>query len=320
MERKMSFELQQLLILKQRTDLGDRQQHYQNLLKGYQGEREMDRLFTEFAPGIECLDDLTLHFRQVTVQIDKIALSRNCVLPFDMKFYEGQYELKDNNWYKNNFMMTHNINEQLRTVIRFLQNAYFQAHAPFEVKGVLAFMNQAATIKLHDDIPETMLQYHEIPGFLMQLEPTQNFQWNKILQPFIIPSICPKLPAVDLNIVKKGICCRHCHQFTLKEKRYYQVCERCGHREPKLSSYARTVCDYGVLFPEKDLKRKELEIFFGEEVNKTLLKRVLNQYFELKKHRGHMSVHENKKELFQYCFCDQADHFQKLEKKIQWKC
>ncbi|HLQ39423.1 MAG TPA: nuclease-related domain-containing protein [Tetragenococcus sp.] len=318
MKRKMSFQLQHLTILKQRIALGKKQLIYQKLLKGYQGETEMDRLFNFHAPKVAYLDDLTLKFCDTIVQVDKIALSTNTVLPFDMKFYEGEYELKNNDWYKNNFVMTHNINEQLRRVIRVLQNAYLQAHAPFEVKGVLAFMNRAAQIKICDNIPETILQYHEIPAFLMQLKPTQNFQWEKILQPFIIPSIRPKMPAVELESLKKGICCRKCQHFTLEEKRYYLLCKQCGHKEPKHSSYVRTVCEYGVLFAEKNLKRKKLEIFFGEDVNVHLLKRVLNQYFQPTQARGHMASYINKALLFPYWFEDQADHFKNLEKQTKW--
>ncbi|GEQ50647.1 hypothetical protein TK11N_24990 [Tetragenococcus koreensis] len=98
-KRKMAHELQQLYILSQRISSFKEDFRYQNLYHGYLGEIYLDQLVQIFGEKFEYLDDLTLVFKETTVQIDKIFIVNNTIFLIDMKYYQGHYIFQNNNWY-----------------------------------------------------------------------------------------------------------------------------------------------------------------------------------------------------------------------------
>lgn len=319
-KRKMSHELQQLHILNQRLPLADEKFHYRNLYHGYLGEIYLDQLVETFGEKFECLDDITLTFKKTTVQIDKILIANNTVLLLDMKYYQGHYIFQNNNWYKNEKILLNDIFDQLRKARRVLQNIFDQHHLPLKVEGVLAFMNPRATIEIMDNTAEKVLFYPDIPNWLYELntlasKPTVK-NWQEVLQRYCVPAFkSPKnIPVENIKNFKKGICCRSCHSFDTTEKKHFIVCA-CGHREPKETACTRTICEFGVLFHDHDLKRKPLQFFFGNAINPYYLAFILRKHFPVAKRAGHMSTRENKGMLFEYWFEDEMDHFHSLENR-----
>ncbi|HLQ40516.1 MAG TPA: nuclease-related domain-containing protein [Tetragenococcus sp.] len=316
----MNLQLQQLFLLQQRARLDNYQKNiYLRLSKGYRGEMKMDQLFERHAEKVEYLDDLTLHFQGTTVQIDKLALSKDTVQIFDMKFYQGKYSFENGEWYYGNQLLAHNILEQLRQAVRLVKGVFTQAELDLKVVGILAFMNEAAEIIIQDEIAETILQHDQIASYLASLKPTKNWKWKKVLQPFMRPAINQPLTNIQLKNLKKGICCRHCHSLNTYESRYTLNCQDCGHKEPKQTAYNRTICEFGCLFPAEELKKGRLIEFFGKNVNISYLNRTLRKYFELIKNTGPTSAYVNKAVSFEEWFAADSNHFQTLEKRTQWR-
>lgn len=319
-KRKMSHELQQLYLLDQRIPLAEEKFRYQNLYHGYLGEIYLDQLVETFGEKFESLDDITLTFEGTTVQIDKILIINHTVLLIDMKYYQGHYIFKNNNWYKNGKILLNNIFEQLRKAQRVLQNIFDKHHLPLKVEGVLAFMNPQATIEIIDDVTETVLFYRDIPHWLYELN-TQETRptvknWKETLQRYCVPAFksSKSIPIENIKVFKKGICCRSCHGFDTTEKGHFIVCA-CGHWEPKETACTRTVCEFGVLFHDRELKRKQLQLFFGDSINPHYLAFILRKHFPVAKRAGHMSTRENKGIMFEYWFEDEMAYFRSLEKR-----
>jgi len=318
-KRKMAHELQQLYILSQRISSFKEDFRYQNLYHGYLGEIYLDQLVQIFGEKFEYLDDLTLVFKETTVQIDKIFIVNNTIFLIDMKYYQGHYIFQNNNWYKNGKILLKNIFEQLRKAQRVVQNIFDQHHLPLKVEGVLAFMNPDATIEIMDNVAEKVLFYQDIPNWLYELNTYKTTSdvknWKAILQHYCVPAFKSqkRIPIEDIKYFKKGICCRSCHGFQTSENHNFIVCS-CGHREPKVTACARTICEFGVLFHDRELKRKELQLFFGDSINPRYLAFILSKYFPVAKRAGHMSTRKNKGILFEYWFEDEMDYFHSLEK------
>lgn len=322
-KRKMSHELQWYHVLNQRTSTREGKFRYENLYHGYLGESYLDQLVEIFGENLDYLDDLTLAFQEATIQIDKILVANDTLWLLDMKYYQGHYIFQNNNWYKNGKILLTNILEQLRKAQRVAQNILNKHQIPLKVVGVLAFMNPKANIEIIDQVPEKILFYQEIASWLYELNsgPILNTsdQWKSALLRYAVPSFKTQksLPMENLKNLRKGICCRSCHGFQITEKRHFVVCSY-GHWEPKETAYTRTVCDFGVLFHDQELKKKQLKEFFGASVNLHYLTFILDKHFPVAKNTGHTSTRKNKGILFEYWFENEMDYFNSLENRKNW--
>lgn len=292
------------------------------LEKGFDGESEMDRQVNKFlAEDILILDDITLEYHGSLVQIDKIIIVGNILYLIDMKNYQGNYRLENNNWYYEGKILPYNILEQLRRAVRVVIGILQDHGVLLEVKGVLAFTNRNSCITIKDSISEIVLQHADIDLWLSRLNQQSHqscYACKTILRQYTVePYPCDK--RTHLNELQPGICCPNCHGFSMTESEYVMTCS-CHFVEVKEKSYARTICEYGVLFPDKDLRWKDLLLFFGSKVNTRYLKKILEIYFtpiriSKKRNLGHI----NKGVIFDYWFADLIDHFEQMKNRKHWK-
>lgn len=82
-----------------------------------------------------------------------------------------------------------------------------------------------------------------------------------------------------LDAMWPGICCSRCAGFLLEKKGGYFICS-CGVHEPRDHAILRTICEYGLLYPNENFKTANLLEFFGGELSKVTLLKVLNKYFK----------------------------------------
>lgn len=292
------------------------------LEKGFKGEVTMDAKVEKFLEkDFVVIDDLTLEYQGVVVQIDKIIIAGNTIYILDMKNYYGGYCLRGNNWYHEGEILTHNILEQLRRAVRLVSKLLKANHIYLEVKGVLAFIAPEGQVTVEDTIPEIVLSYADINLWLNQLNQEKFYSSHrkieKVFRQYEIEAY-PCRYRTQLAELRPGICCPHCHHFHMTETEFTMDCS-CGHIEVKAKAYLRTVCEYGVLFPEKNLYRKDLLKFFGEGANLQYLNKILLKYFtpiqiSPKRSLGHI----NKGTSFEYWFKDQTEHWKNLEKRKTW--
>ncbi|GMA46901.1 nuclease-related domain-containing protein [Tetragenococcus muriaticus] len=323
--RKKSHQLQWLQVLNQRYFLTEEEREtYQKLQRGYEGEKRLDQMVDEFlAPEIKSLDDLTLQYKNSVVQIDKILIVGQTICLMDMKYYQGDYVFKNNTWYIGKKILTNNIFEQIRRAARVLQNILNDNQIEMTVYGVLAFMNPNATINIVDETYETVLMFDEIPGWLLKLTDNDKSEKQSVQSVIQCYEIEPYRTTRTFDIEKidqlrKGICCANCHHYHMTEHKYKISCT-CGYSEAKLIAYSRTICEFGVLFHNQNLKFPELRKFFGENVNERFLKANLQQNFVLQKSPHSKAGYLNKGLLFDYWFEDEKEKFQKIQKRKNWK-
>jgi len=325
--RRKPHDLQWLETVDKRKQLNEEEQRaLQRLQKGFLGEQQMDKLVENFLAGkVTVIDDITLQYQSVIVQIDKILVVGNIVYIIDMKFYQGNYILQNNSWQRGGKKLPTNILDQLRRAVRVLENIFKEQQMNLQVRGVLAFLNPDSNIEIKDNIPEKVLTFNEIPLWLLELNKQALEEryphLQSVLFQYQIEDFRTKrqLTLDEEKHLQKGICCPRCHQFHTRQDKHTVVCS-CGHKEVKAIAYTRTVTEYGVLFHDRALSLKELKTFFGKDLQLFYLKYILKTYFvaiqsTTKKRFGH----KNKGVLFDYWFEDDMDYFKQLEKRKSWK-
>lgn len=324
--RKKPHQLQWLETMSQRTKLDTAQlSELQKLQRGFTGEQDMDRLIeTILGKNVDCLEDLTLEYQNSVVQIDKLLVIGSTLYLIDMKFYRGHYIFKNNEWYLGEKVLTSNNFEQLSRALRIIQNILRDHQTKLNVKGVLAFMNPESSLMVKDSIKETVLNFADIPTWLVQLR--QNIMensipnWKEIIQNYAINPYKTKrtFPQEKINLLQRGIRCKHCHQFLTKENKHTISCS-CGHIEAKETAFSRTICEYGVIFHDHNLKRIPLRIFFGQNLNQRYLDYILERHFHRITNGKTREGYYNKGIIFDYWFAEEKAYFEHLTVRKEWK-
>jgi len=323
--RKKPHELQWLDVLDQRYLLAKEElESFQKLQRGYEGEVQFDALVEYFFKEKQVsLDDITLRYKNSVVQIDKLLIIGHTVYLIDMKHYRGHYVFKNNTWYVGDKALTNNIFEQLRRAVRILQSIFNDNQIHLSVKGVLAFTNLHSVIEVKDEVDEEVLMTEEIPAWLLRLSNGDTTARHKVSQVLRHYTIAPYLTTRTFDIknlgqLKSGILCPHCHQAQMQEHRFTMNCQ-CGYKEAKDIAYRRTICEFGTLFYNYNIKRAQLRIFFGKNLNERYLKFILQKYFTLKDSHHAKAGYINKGVLFEYWFDKEMNTLEQLQKRTSWK-
>ncbi|MDN6641403.1 MAG: NERD domain-containing protein [Tetragenococcus sp.] len=324
--RRKSHKLQVLETLSTRKKLDPEQQALlQKLQRGIIGERNMDLLVESILGAeVDCLDDIILEYQGNVVQIDKLLIIGSIIYLIDMKFYRGHYIFKNGEWYLGEKILANNNFEQLRRAVRIIQNVLYDHQIPLKVQGVLAFMNPESSLTVEDSLKETVLNFADIPTWLLQLKQnTSNKQlqdWKSAIRNYeIAPYRTKKIfPLEKMDTLQKGICCPNCHQFNMNENRHTVSCP-CGYTEAKVIAFIRTICEYGVIFHNQNLTRSQLRIFFGQDLNERYLEYLLEKYFERLDSPNSRSGYKNEGIIFDYWFAEKKDYFERLAERKNWK-
>jgi len=324
--RRKSHDLQWLEVMEQRVTLDVSQRsELQKLQRGFIGEQNMDQLVEAIlGSDNDHLDDLTLEYQKSVVQIDKLLVIGSIIYLIDMKFYRGHYIYKNNEWHFGDKTLTNNNFEQLRRAARILQNILRDHQIPLKVQGVLAFMNPESSLTVESHLKETVLNFADIPAWLLQLKQNstnnQLSTWKKAVKNYEITPYRTKrfFPLEKINTLQKGICCPVCHQFKMNENKNTVSCV-CGYIEAKVIAFSRTICEYGVIFHDQNLKRSQLRIFFGQDLNERYLEYLLEKFFERLGGPNTRSGYQNKGILFEYWFAKKKDYFDHLSMRKNWK-
>ena len=287
------------------------------LEKGQEGEEKLIHyLQTYGAPHWTILRNLWLeHFGEF--ECDLLLLTRLGPIAFEIKNYSGQLTLQNNQYLLNGKVIGHNPFSQAQKVVTNLSNLL---QTPLE--GVLAFAGAHNPVELHDDVSGIdVLMRSEFPQYIRQLaqkerqaRPIDTTTLLKKLAPFEIgrPSKEKTLPGEIKTGVRRGIRCCHCSRFDLEIRKNYVICP-CGMHEPREEAIVRTICEYGVIYPERELTTQALTDFFAGEISKSTVFRYLTKHF--KQTGTYRSVkYQNPQRVFN----QQKPFFHLTEPKYMW--
>lgn len=133
--RPEKLELTLLKYLKSRMEFSyDQALNYNNLAKGYEGELKSDIWLKGLTEEWLILHDLLFEYHGSKFQIDTLIIAYEKIYLLDVKYFEGDYSIKDDKWYNPAGALQKNPLHQLErceTLLQKLMNA-LGFHYPIE--------------------------------------------------------------------------------------------------------------------------------------------------------------------------------------------
>lgn len=158
------------------------------------------------------------------------------------------------------------------------------------IQGALIFAGEHLILELADSINDIqVLMRNEFRNYIWQMTQTE----RNLVGPGLDIDACidwidqfraenpfkpEPISEETARQLRKGICCSHCGSFAINTRKSYVSCP-CGMHEPRENAIVRTICEYGVIYFDKELKTSELLAFFGEDVSRTTILNILNKHF-----------------------------------------
>ncbi|MCD2136498.1 nuclease-related domain-containing protein [Salinicoccus halitifaciens] len=284
-------------------------QDLKRLAAGFEGECELDRWLGEFGrPHWKIFKDIWIDAGGTT-QIDTLIVTGEGIHVFDVKNYSGELEYVDGKWWSGGRRLNKDIFIQLKRSMEKMGVMHHRLGGRGRLTGRIVFVGEHGRVHVKDAVDVEVVMRHDIRRMIHKL--IDDEQWNDVLdigetarlvEDFMIE--CPYKPRelddVEFGRLRWGVRCCACGGFGVLAKRYHIECG-CGHVEPKEKAVLRTICEYGVLRHERDLKINEVERFLGGIVSRRRLTEILRKNFKLLV-GGKYAKHENPCAEYQYTF------------------
>lgn len=280
---------QQLEILMKRSILSIEQQQTLNRMdSGYNGEHHLYKLLQN---ELHCnplqLFDLRLTINNSECQIDCLLFFQNeCVL-IEVKNFQGDYYIENNDWYTLSKKAIQNPLHQLHRTELLLKQFFTQHQIPLKIRSFVVFTHSE-------------FQLYQAPVNLPIVFPTQLKRFIRKLQhipcgspnrPIIkkfkahhlSTSSYEKLPLYDFSSLKKGVTCEACGGFMDIGENNNMKCLKCGQISPLEDSIMRNIYDFHTLFPTEKITVSLAAEWTGNLISNYRIRKILLQNCRLVK-------------------------------------
>lgn len=264
-------------------------QNLKRLAAGYEGECEFDDWLSDYGrPHWKIFKDIWIDAGGTT-QIDTLLVTGEGIYMFDVKNYSVALEYVDGKWFSGGKRLNKDIFIQQKRSMEKINLMHHRMGRPGGLYSSIVFINEHNDVKIVDDVDIEIMMRNDIKRKIHQIADEEN--WNgrvnieqaaRAIETFIIP--CPYKPReledAEFDRLHRGICCVRCSGFDMEVRRYHVRCG-CGHSESKEKAVLRTICEYGVLRHDRELKINEIEKFLGNVVSRRRLTDLLRKNFKL---------------------------------------
>lgn len=283
---RKSLSLQHFQSLEGRTTFTKEQSStFHRLTNGYNGEMKwahlvQDKLFSLF--------DLHLQSGESEFQLDHLLLSEQSLYLFEVKNFEGDYVLNDEQWYLSvskreirnplhqlsrshlllkQFLKQENIQVNIRPYLIFINPNFHLYHAPENTPIIFPGQIQRFSRQLNL-LPSPSATFH------------QQFK-SKLFRSHLAKSNYEQLPEYDYKQLKKGVLCHGCRRWmkAISSKRFF--CSICNKSYSNTEVILNNIRELLLLFPEKKLQVNLVYDWCGGLVSKRVLQRVMLDYLTL---------------------------------------
>jgi len=266
-------------------------EEYLRLEKGAAGEQDLVNYLKEYGEKHwMILRNVWLDFYG-EFEIDVLLITRAGLYSFEVKNYSGKLELVNSQCLMNGHSIGQNPFSQAQKIpIQLKELLKYQSNPP-KIQGVLTFIGENNRVQIQDQVSNIqVLCRNELMHYIWQIaQEERNYLGYPVeidavlaaLRPYEIgkPTKEKEIPSTAKENLRKGVRCSHCGSFDVHAENGYVICA-CGMYEPKEEAIVRTICEYGMIYNEKNLTTSELTKFFGGFVKSRTVSRYLNKYFE----------------------------------------
>ncbi|MGD7022580.1 nuclease-related domain-containing protein [Rossellomorea vietnamensis] len=287
--RVESDELRLLKILNARTTLPEKD--LKNLIaseKGYLGELKFDQWAIPLVNEIVFLNDLMLEHQGSKFQIDSCALASKTIFHFEVKNFEGDYQIKNGNWISPSGEEKKDPLIQLKRTESLIRQYTQQLGFHCNVESYLIFINPE--FYLYNPPNNPFIIYNPQLNRFMKKFQNRSLKLNKfdlklaekLCSHHIEESPYLRLPHCSFENLRKGILCTRCHGFYEASLGKSLVCKSCGGSELKSPAILRTVEEFKLLFPDEKVTTKRVQIMCGGIIDIKTIRRNLSGHFIMK--------------------------------------
>lgn len=225
-------------------------------------------------------------------ECDLLLITKSHIHPIEIKNYTGVVEFRESQCLVNGKKTGHNPITQAQRVTTNIEQIMQSSTLPLNIQGTLIFIGQHNEVLVHDSVNNLkIIRSNQLRNYIWQLvkeeqkyygipinkhEVVRHLEHFETDNPFTGHEISDEIK----KQVRLGICCSHCGSFDVDTGKSYVSCE-CGMYEPRENAIVRTICEYGVIYFDKELNTTELFNFFGGSISRRTLQKYLNNYFTM---------------------------------------
>jgi hypothetical protein len=258
-ERVESNELKIYQSLNSRNDLSAKEkQYYAGLEKGFVGEKIFDQWLEPVLGNKILLPDMQFMPNNTYFQADSILITSKPTFLFEVKNYEGDHILEGENLYRTDGSIAKNPLLQIKRNEPLLHSILKSIGYKDPIESFAIFVNPRFHLyNAPKDLPIIYPSQRE--RFVEKFKQTTSFlkkPHTHLARQLITKSISDnpyaKIPNYNYKELRKGIGCPSCGEFY---QDYYKVleCKLCGKSEIAKSAIVRSLREFKLLFPERNI-------------------------------------------------------------------
>lgn len=257
-------------------------------LKGYQGEKKFFNLLKKQLPSnATIVNNLRLIHDGNEFQIDSLLISEDCIYLFEIKNYEGDFIVNNDQWFI--FKDQNEIRNPLPQIERnefFFRKFIKQLGYNFPTKSYLIFINNKFTL-YNTPLNNSIIYSTQVNRFINSLKANSfklknNHQklLSQLSSRHLTTSNHFQLPKYEFDNLKKGILCSHCHEFLSCFNRYNLKCKKCQNKIKIENAILQSVTEYNHLFPNENITTNTIYKWCNIIKSKKTIRRILSKNFK----------------------------------------
>jgi Nuclease-related domain len=258
-------------------------QNYLNLEKGCEGERKFEVLLEHHLSEGLILNDLLLEKNNTLFQIDSLVISSRKIYLFEVKNYEGDFYVENDNWFTIKNIEIKNPLDQLKRSESLLRRLLHDLKLNFPIESYVIFINPQFTLyqapmNLPIILPTQLNHFiKKINMTSSKLNESHSKLAEQLLSLRITQSPYTRISVYDYDQLQKGITCASCKSLLTSFKENKLVCEACGSKEKINLAVMRSVEQIQFLFPERKITINAVQEWCRVIKSKKTIRRILTK-------------------------------------------
>ena len=284
-------ELTILRCLNSRMNLSKNEhQQFVNKEKGFQGEIKFNKLLEHYPNDWLILNDLLFEYNHSLFQIDTLIITQKMIYLFEVKNFDGTFYVENKKWFAMNGKEIKDSLLQLKRCESLLRCLFKELKITLPIAANVVFINPEFTLyqaPLNEPIilPTQLNPFMRIiSNHASQLSQVHSKLAHQLLSLHIEDSPYTRLPTYSFDKLSKGINCVNCASLDTSIQLNKVICSLCGHSENIETALLRSVKQYKLLFPEKEISTKSIYEWCGIFQSKKTIRRILSNHFTLQIH------------------------------------
>lgn len=264
----------------------DLEKHFNNLIRGFEGEQSFDDLLAQLSIDSLVLPDLCLESNRSFFQIDTLFFTPLTNYLFEVKNYKGEYYIEGDKWYATSGYEVEDPHLQLRRtetlflrLLRSLRIYEFnlKCHVIFPYPEFTLFnAPRNSSLILPTQLPNFLHKLNQHSGNInkKQIEIGQELRSRRLdKSPYM------RIPEYNYNLLTKGFFCSECwsRMYIVKQRKLF--CDQCNFSESSKQSFLRSLNEFTLLFPSKKITTPDVYEWCGETFTKKGIQRWLSSIY-----------------------------------------